>query len=50
MTGPENSIIGMDPRKAIERFIMQSHVYYSLANGPVRLNGAVVTIDPSVEP
>lgn len=45
MCGPEQSIIGMDIRKAIDRFVLQSHVYYSLAKGTVRLNGVVMDID-----
>ena len=46
MTGPNNSVIGMETQKAIERFIMQSHVYYSMAKGNNRLNGVVIDVDP----
>jgi len=46
MTGPEESIIGMDIEKAIQRFMMQSHVYYAMAKGDrYRLNGVVIDID-----
>lgn len=45
MTGPTNSVIGMETEKAIARFMMQSHVYYSMARGEVRLNGVVIDID-----
>ena len=45
MSGPEQSVIGMDIKKAIDRFMMQSHVYYTLAKGDVRLNGVVMDID-----
>ena len=47
MTGPTESVIGMDIQKAIDRFILQSHVYYSVAKGNIRLNGVVVDIDDS---
>lgn len=45
MTGPHNSVIGMETEKAIARFMMQSHVYYSMARGEIRLNGVVIDID-----
>lgn len=45
MTGPENSVIGMETHRAIERFILQSHVFYSVAKGPVRLNGVLIEVD-----
>lgn len=47
MTGPEESIIGMDIKRAIERFIMQSHVYYAVAKGTIRLNGVLIDVDES---
>lgn len=46
MSGPVDSVIGMETEKAIERFMMQSHVYYSIAKGNIRLNGAVIEVDP----
>lgn len=45
MTGPMDSVIGMDVPRAIERFILQSHVYYAIAKGNVRLNGVIIDID-----
>jgi len=45
MTGPQDSVIGMETDKAIERFIMQSHVYYKMAHGIQQLNGAVVEVN-----
>lgn len=45
MTGPIDSVIGMDINKAIERFRMQTHIYYALAKGEYRLNGVVVEIN-----
>ena len=46
MTGPSDSIIGMDIEKAIQRFMMQSHVYYAMAKGDsYRMNAVIVDID-----
>ena len=45
MTGPENSVIGMDIKRAIERFILTSHVYYSVAKDQIRLNGLLIDVD-----
>ena len=47
MTGPEDSIIGMETQRAIKRFILQSHVFYQVAKGNIRVNGVIVTIDPN---
>ncbi|TAL31338.1 MAG: TIGR00282 family metallophosphoesterase [Spirochaetes bacterium] len=46
MTGSFNSVIGMDKQKSIERFITQARVKYEIAEGNVKLNGAVITIRP----
>lgn len=45
MCGPIDSVIGMDISKAIERFILQSQVYYTMAKGVAYFNGVVVDID-----
>ena len=45
MTGPFDSVIGMDTQKAIQRFIMQSHVYYAIAKENIRFNGVVIEVD-----
>ncbi|RMH97349.1 MAG: TIGR00282 family metallophosphoesterase [Calditrichaeota bacterium] len=45
MTGPVNSVIGMEIDKAIERFMLQTHVYYAMAKGVIRFNGVVVEVD-----
>ena len=45
MTGPEDSIIGMDIKRAIERFILVSHVYYSVAKSTIRLNGVLIDVN-----
>lgn len=45
MTGPMDSVIGMETPRAIERFLLQSYVYYAVAKGNMRLNGVVIDID-----
>jgi len=46
MTGSFNSVIGMDKEKSIERFITQARVKYDIAEGNVKLNGALISIKP----
>ncbi len=45
MCGPTDSVIGMDIRKAVDRFILQTHIYYAIAKGNVRFNGVVIQVD-----
>ena len=45
MTGPINSVLGMDVDVAIKRFLTSIPEKYVLAKGPCKLNGIVVTID-----
>ena len=45
MTGPKNSIIGMDPAVALKRFLTQIPERYSCAQGEYMLNGVVFEID-----
>lgn len=45
MCGPFDSVIGMDIQKAVQRFILQTHIYYSMAKENLRFNGVVVQID-----
>lgn len=45
MTGPKNSIIGMEYDAAMKRFLTQIPERYSCANGPFMLNGVVFEID-----
>jgi metallophosphoesterase (TIGR00282 family) len=45
MCGPMDSVIGMDIQKAIDRFILQTHVYYAMARGNIYFNGVVVDVD-----
>ncbi len=45
MCGPFDSVIGMDKQKAIDRFILQTHIYYATARENLRFNGVVVRIN-----
>ncbi len=45
MTGPKDSIIGMDPAVALKRFLTQIPERYACAQGAAMLNGVVVEID-----
>jgi metallophosphoesterase (TIGR00282 family) len=45
MCGPWDSVIGLRKENAIERFLTQRHSSFELANGDVRLQGAIVEID-----
>ena len=45
MTGPVNSIIGMEPSAALKRFLTQIPERYSCAQGEYMLNAVVFTID-----
>lgn len=46
MCGPFDSVIGMDTQKAINRFILQTQIYYIVAKDNIRFNGVVLNIDP----
>ncbi|MFZ0391132.1 MAG: TIGR00282 family metallophosphoesterase [Calditrichia bacterium] len=45
MCGPFDSVIGMDTQKAIDRFILQTHIYYEIAKENLRFNGIVVQVN-----
>lgn len=45
MTGPENSVIGMDPEVSIKRFETTLPERYKIASGPCILNGCIFEID-----
>lgn len=45
LTGPHRSVIGMDPKAAIKRFLTQQPMRFKVAKGDVRLQGALVEID-----
>ena len=47
MCGPFDSVIGMEIQKAIDRFLLQTHIYYSIARENLRFNGVVIAINDS---
>ena len=47
MTGPRDSVIGIRPHIAIERFLSQRPQRFKPAEGPARLCGVLIDIDPA---
>jgi 2',3'-cyclic-nucleotide 2'-phosphodiesterase len=47
MTGPHNSVIGMDKKKVLERFLTKRPVRFEVGKGDIRLQGAIIEIDES---
>ena len=45
MTGPKESVIGMDAKTSIRRFVTSLPERYKLAEGEAKLNGCVFEID-----
>lgn len=45
MTGPKNSVIGMDVEASLKRFTMSIPERYKLAEGEAKLNGCIFEID-----
>ncbi len=45
MTGVRDSVLGLSPAAAIERFLTKVPGKFELAEGPVRLSAAVIDID-----
>src|SRR5213083_3476959 len=46
LTGPTDSVIGVEPAIALQRFLTQMPNRFEPAKGPVALHGAVIRIDP----
>ena len=46
MTGPANSVLGIDPEQSIGKFMGDPPRRYDSAKGPVKLEGCLFTIDP----
>jgi 2',3'-cyclic-nucleotide 2'-phosphodiesterase len=46
LTGPTDSVIGVEPSIALQRFLTQMPHRFEPAKGPVALHGAVIRIDP----
>ena len=47
MTGPRDSVLGILPEQSIRMFLGYPKTRYSAAPGPVKLEGAVFTVDPA---
>jgi metallophosphoesterase (TIGR00282 family) len=45
MTGPYNSVIGMEKEVAIQRFITQLPVHYKTAQGDAQFTGVIINLD-----
>lgn len=45
MTGPFDSVIGMDKQSALQRFLTQMPVRYKMASKDVRLNGVLIGVN-----
>ncbi|MDO4749952.1 MAG: TIGR00282 family metallophosphoesterase [Eubacteriales bacterium] len=45
MTGPENSVLGIDPQQSVRKFLGDPPRRYEAAKGPCRMECAVFTID-----
>ncbi len=46
MTGPEQSVLGIDPEQSIGKFMGDPPQRYNSAKGPSRLEGCLFTVDP----
>jgi len=46
MTGPTDSVIGVEPALALQRFLTQMPNRFEPAKGPAALHGAIIRIDP----
>ncbi len=46
MTGPHDSIIGMEVRPSVDRFLTGMPIRFSTASGDVKISGVVVKVDP----
>ena len=46
MTGPIDSVIGVDKDLILQRFLTQMPIRFEAAKGPAALHGAVITVDP----
>jgi calcineurin-like phosphoesterase len=47
MTGPKNSILGTNVECILNKFIMQTPQYFTVAEGEVIARGIIVDIDPN---
>lgn len=49
MTGPRNSVLGMETEQVLKRFITQLPIRFEVASGPAQLNAVSVTFDPKTK-
>jgi hypothetical protein len=47
MTGPHDSVIGMDKQSVIEKFLTHRHKKFQVAKEGIELNGAIVEVEES---
>jgi metallophosphoesterase (TIGR00282 family) len=47
MTGPINSVLGIDPQVVIKKFITKRPVKFEIAGGPTQLNGVILEVTDS---
>jgi calcineurin-like phosphoesterase len=46
MTGPHDSVIGIEKQSVIQKFLSQLPARFEVAKGDVRLNGVLIEADP----
>ncbi|WP_048602429.1 TIGR00282 family metallophosphoesterase [Rubeoparvulum massiliense] len=49
MTGPRDSVLGMETEQVLKRFITQLPIRFEVASGPAQLNAVSVTFDPKTK-
>lgn len=47
MTGPVNSILGTKIETILDKFIMQTPQYFTVADGEIKAHGIIIDIDPN---
>lgn len=47
MTGPRNSVLGVDAGLVIQKFLTQMPVKFEVAGGPTQFNGVVIELNPN---
>ena len=45
MTGPEESVIGMNAESVVRHFVLQTHTRFEPASGGAMLNGVLLDVD-----
>lgn len=47
MTGPINSVLGIDPQIVLKKFLTKRPVRFEVAGGPIELNGVILEVNES---